>query len=384
MYSVAINMLFGDRGKFIGMVIGITFASLIMTQQPSILVGLLTRTYAFIQDLSTPDIWVMDPGVEYIEENKPMRETELERVRGVEGVDWAAPLYKSMIPAKLPDGTTKIIGINGVDDATLIGIPNKFTDGNRESLRQSDGIVIDVEAANNRLKVKNPDGTMRPLKVGDELEMNDKRAIVVGLVKVSRNFVVVPQAYTTFSRAKEFSPSTRRNLSYVLVKIKNGMDVQVIADKISKQTDLLALTSQQFKDKTLNYWMKNTGIPINFGISVTLGFLVGAAIAGQTFFSFVRETSKQYAALKAMGLRTWVLVRMVLMQALIVGFIGYGIGVGLTTLFGYKMRDSVLAFRMTPEVLIFSFSGVLLIVLLSAMFAIRQVIKVDPATVFRS
>ncbi|MFN9114078.1 MAG: ABC transporter permease, partial [Bacteroidota bacterium] len=73
MNAIALQMLFGDRGKYIAMIIGIGFASLIMTQQPSIFWGLLTRTYAFIGDVAAPDIWVMDPGVQYVEEHKPMR-----------------------------------------------------------------------------------------------------------------------------------------------------------------------------------------------------------------------------------------------------------------------------------------------------------------------
>jgi putative ABC transport system permease protein len=130
--------------------------------------------------------------------------------------------------------------------------------------------------------------------------------------------------------------------------------------------------------------MENTGIPINFGISVALGFLVGAAIAGQSFFNFVRENLDQYAALKAMGLRTGVVVRMVLLQAGVVGLVGYGLGVGIAAIFGTNVKDSVLAFALVPEILLFAAAGVLLIVSLSALLGIRQVIRLDPAVVFRS
>jgi hypothetical protein len=41
MTAIALQMLFGDRGKFFSMVVGITLASLIMTQQPSISIGLI-------------------------------------------------------------------------------------------------------------------------------------------------------------------------------------------------------------------------------------------------------------------------------------------------------------------------------------------------------
>lgn len=383
MYFIALQMLFGDRGKYLGMIVGITFAALIMTQQPAIMVGLLSRSYSFMDDVSLPDIWVMDPGVQYVEEHKPMRDTELARVRGIDGVAWAAPLYKNVVTVKLPDGRTMTLDLNGLDDATLLGAPTTMVEGSLHDLRRADGIIIEKVYADQHLQVKQPDGSMRKLKVGDELELNDHRAIVVGFSKTSYSFITLPKAFTTYSRAVSFAPSNRRVLTYVLVKAQEGANIKALATQISKRTGLAAYTTQEFKDVTLNYWMTNTGIPINFGISVTLGFLVGAAVAGQTFYNFVRENIKQYAALKAMGLRNGVLVRMVLLQALVVGVVGYGFGSGLTAIFGLNVGESVLAFRFIPQIMWLAALGVGLIVFSSALIAIRQVIKVDPAVVFR-
>lgn len=377
-------MLFGDRGKFVGMVLGLTFAALVMTQQPSIFIGLMTRTYAAIGDVPIADVWVMDPSVQYVEENKPLRDIDLARVRGVAGVAWAVPLYKGIINAKLPDGQTKSIILTGLDDATLIGGPPAMIDGRLADLRRADAIIIDRDAAENRLRYTGPDGEERALGVGDEIEINDNRATVVGIGVSTRDFILVPKAFTTYSRAIDFAPPQRRQLTYVLAKGRDGAEPGTLARRIEAQTGLKALTSAEFERLTLKYWMTNTGIPINFGVSVLLGFLVGAAIAGQSFFNFVRENLLHYAVLKAMGLRAGILVRMVLLQALIVGGIGYGIGVGLTALFGAFMHDTVLAFRMPPALLAFAGVGVLVIVLLSALLAVRAVLRLDPAVVFRA
>src|SRR6185503_9808075 len=102
---------------------------------------------------------------------------------------------------------------------------------------------------------------------------------------------------------------------------------------------------------TYMYFMKYTGIPINFGIAVALGFLVGTVIAGQTFYNFTLDNLKQFGALKAMGASNFTLLRMILVQALTAGSIGYGLGVGLASLFGRAVRGSELAFRMMPQIL---------------------------------
>src|SRR5258708_35750401 len=101
MYHIAIKMLVGDRAKYLGIIMGLTFASLLITQQAAIFVGLMTRTYGSITDLGLPDIWVMDEKVQFIDDIKPLQDTELYRVRGITGVQVAVPRYKRLIQARL-------------------------------------------------------------------------------------------------------------------------------------------------------------------------------------------------------------------------------------------------------------------------------------------
>jgi hypothetical protein len=68
------------------------------------------------------------------------------------------------------------------------------------------------------------------------------------------------------------------------------------------------------------------GIPINFGLTVILGFIVGVAIVGLTFSLFIRDNIKQFGALKAIGVTNGKIRGMVALQAAWIGFIGYSIG----------------------------------------------------------
>ena len=384
MYYLALQMLFGDRSKYYSMVVGVAFATLIMTQQPSILVGLLSRTYSFVRDTGCADIWVMDPGVNFVEEHKPLKSTVLNRIRGIQGVLWASRMYKNLVRVKLPDGTSKTGDLTGLDNATLIGAPHTIVQGTLEDIKRPHGVLLDAEAANTRLRIYKGTSRERPLRVGDALEINDNRAYIVGLLKATRNFVLQPQMYTTYSQALTFANRQRRYLTYILVKVEPGADAQDVCQRIQQETRYMAKTAAAFSDQNLTYWMVNTGIPINFGISVLLGFLVGIAVVGQTFFNFIQDNIKNFAILKVMGLGDAMLVRVVLLQATVVGFIGYGLGVGMAGLFGLKFHDSVLAFRMPPIILAFSFAGVALITLGSVALNIRKVLRLDSTIVFRS
>lgn len=119
--SVAIKMLIGDRAKYLGIIMGITFASLLITQQLAIFNGLMSRTYGAVTDVGLPDVWVMDPKVQFIDDIKPLQETALYRVRGIEGVEWAVPLYKGLLKARLESGEFQTCNVMGLDDASLIG-----------------------------------------------------------------------------------------------------------------------------------------------------------------------------------------------------------------------------------------------------------------------
>lgn len=241
---IALKMLMGDRGKYLGIVMGLTFASLIMTQQPAIFIGLMMRSYSFITDVGLPDIWVMDPKVQFIDDVKPMQDMELYRVRGIEGVKWAMPLYKGLIKARLANGNFQTCNVIGLDDATLIGGPPRMLEGRLEDLRRSDAVIVDRDGAVEKLGVPGPDGKPIPLKVGDSLELNDRRAIVVGIAKNTRTFQSQPVVYTTYTRAMMYAPRERKLLSFILVKAKPGEDLEMLSERIRRSTGLQAYTQK--------------------------------------------------------------------------------------------------------------------------------------------
>src|SRR5215469_4896502 len=305
MNLIAIKMLVGDRAKYLGIIMGLTFASLLITQQMAIFVGLIARTYGTLSDLGLPDIWVMDSQVQFIDDVKPLQDTQLLRVRGVDGVKWAMPLYKGNIRARLNNGTFQTCMVLGLDDATLVGGPPEMTHGLLEDLRRAEAVIVDAIGASDKLAHILPDGTKVPLKVGDAMELNDHRAIVVGICNVTRTWQSLPVIYTTYSRATTFAPQERKLLSFVLVKARPGISAKTLCERIASQTGLAAYTHDEFRRKTRDYFLQRTGIPINFGISVALGFIVGTAIAGQTFYNFTLENIRHFGALKAMGAGNW-------------------------------------------------------------------------------
>lgn len=387
MGKIAIKMIVGDKAKYIGIIFGLTFASFIITQQAAIFIGLMTRTYGFITDTGQADIWVTNKGVRYIDDAKPLKNIDLYRVKSISGIKWAVPFYKGLIKARLRNGNYETCNVLGLDTGTLIGGPPKMIEGKIEDLRFPDAIIVNRVGAYQKLFTEYEYEGKKykvPLRVGDTIEVNFKRAVVIGICETSRTFQSQPVIYTTFSRALEYAPKERKMLSFVLVKAQDPAKIKELCEKITAITGLQALTRKEFSMLTVDYYMRNTGIPINFGTAVILGFIIGMAIVGQTFYNFTLDNIRYFGTFKAMGADNRLLVKMIILQAVLVGCIGWGLGVGGASIFGLISAGSELSFRLPFFLLLFSFFSMGSICLMSAVISIRKVISLEPAIVFKS
>jgi putative ABC transport system permease protein len=376
---VAWKMLTGDRAKYLGTVFGVAFGVLLISQQTSIFVGIISRTASQIVDVREPDFWVMDPYTQNADDIKPLSESDVYRVRGVAGVEWAVPLFKGQARARTETGHFWQSILVGIDDDSLVGAPTKMLQGSLADLRRPDAIIID-EIGYQLL------WPGEPIELGRELEMNDRRAVVVGICDVSSPFFTFPVIFTRYSLAMDFVPPQRRQLSFVVGRAAEGQDLGGVLQAIEDQTGLEAHDSDNFFWKIVGYYLRNTGIPVNFGITILLGFLVGSAIAGQTFYLFTLENLKQFGALKAMGLTNLRLVGMVMLQAAIVGVIGYCLGIGMTAAFFEWTTDlnpNLRGLHLGSQVAIGTAGVVVVIVLLASLMSLRRVLVLEPAVVFR-
>jgi len=398
MYRYAIKMLFGDSAKFYGILLGLGFASLLIAQQASIFVGLMSRTFAFVGGVGHIDLWVFDPTQSFVDEPKPLRATALDRVRGVTGVAWAAPIYKGLLVATLPDGRRQVCNVIGIDDDTLAGGPAVVVAGSLSDLRQPDAVMVQVESSQQNMlfpaelavgampapgQVLDPNLPKRPVQIGDIVELNEHRARVVGLVKCAETFSPGPTIYTVYSRAITYAPPSRRMMSAVLVSAAEGVNPDALAQRIRNETGLEAMNPWDYSMRTLGYWMRETGIPINFGIAIALGFFVGVAIAGQMFYNFTLDNLRYFGAFKAMGASSRTLLGMVALQALVAGVLGLGLGLGAVSAFGLNAAGGKLAFKMLWQIPLIAAGAVLIICIFASVVSMWKVLRLDPADVFK-
>lgn len=377
MHHISLKMLTGDRPKYLGILSGMVFASLLLSLFGSIFVGLVGRMTAPIADAGIADVWVMDPTVTAIDNTIGMREVELSRVRGVAGVRWAVPMIRTKVKARLASGDFQTCTLVGLDDATLAAGPRIVLEGTLADLRRANAVFVDRAEALQKLS-----GPDRALRVGDELELNDRRAVVAGFVRITPSFDTVPTLFTTYQRATAFAPPERRPLTYILVKAADGIAPADLARRIERETGLGARTAPEFARSTVAYIFGATGIAQNFGLTLGLGFLIGLAVTGQTFFAFVQDNLRYFGVMKAMGATDRRIVGMVAVQSATVALQGFGIGAGLAACIGYLARNSALTIRTPYWLLAAVGAAILIIAVVSALLSVRRILALPPAAVF--
>ena len=380
MNFVALRMLTGDRAKYIGLIFAIAFSTFLLENQSSIFAGIMKRTTSQILDVTDADIWVMDKKTLYIDEVKALTDNDLYRVRSVPGVRWAVRLFKGQPRAKALDGTFRVVIMLGLDDASLVGAParDKMLLGAVDALRQPDAVIIDRVGYSFLFPGQ-------PLELGRTLELNDHLVHIVGVAEAAAPFATFPVMFARYSQAIGFVGRERDQLSFVLVKPQPGISVHALCARIEAHTGLRAVSGIDFAWQTVRYYLRNTGIPVNFGITIGIALIVGAVVAGQTFYIFTIENLKQFGALKAIGVTNTRIVGMILLQAFTVVAMGYSIGSGIAGLFfamtlrNNPTRGLVLLWQTMTGVAV----AIFLVVFLASLLSIRRVLVLEPAVVFR-
>jgi putative ABC transport system permease protein len=378
MNFVALRMLTGDRAKYFGLVFAIAFCTFLLENQTSIFANIMKRTASQILDVTDAEVWVMDPQTEYWEQTKALKDTDLTIVRGVPGVQWAVRLFKGNPVARTRKGKFAAAFLVGIDDATLAGAPRKILLGSWERLREPDSIVIDQAG----YILLFPD---EPLELGRTLEMNDHRVTIVGISDVPAPFASLPVMHTRYSEAINFLGRERTQLSFIIARPGVGVTPEELTARIHERTNLRARTTQEFMWDCVRYYLKNTGIPVNFGITIAVAIIVGAVVAGQTFYLFTVDNLKQFGALKAIGITNLRLVGMILLQAFTAGTLGFSIGTGMAATF-FEIFVHKLATRgivLMWQCVALTGACIFVVVIVASLLSIRRVLVLEPAAVFR-
>ena len=381
MIRVAFKILLHDTAKYLALVMGIAFATLLISQQSAIFHSVMESSVRDIIDVTEADIWVMKPSVETVDQPDQMAELTVNRVRSTEGVEWAVAYYQAVAQLRTSSGQNKSVSLIGVDDSSLVGAPPVMLLGSLADLRRPDAVIMDAAGFATIFPNTAP-------RTGDIVEIGQRRAEIVGISHTGPSWTGLPRVHTRRSLAVEFARETLNPGTYVLARSVRGSSPEEVAGVITRNTGLQAHSRAGFKARSQEWVLNYSGVAENFGITILMGVVIGVAIVGQTFYMFSVENLRQFAALKAIGVSNGRILGMISSQALFVSVVGYCLGIGVASLFfaifSPQLTGGLRGMFMDPVIFIGTGVFIVFVTLLSCVISVRRVLTVDPAVVFRS
>jgi putative ABC transport system permease protein len=236
----------------------------------------------------------MPRGVTNLENAAPFSERKAYDARAVNGVVSVQTHIIQFAQWKKPDGGQELVTLIGAESGAPLGQPWNLVAGSIEALAEPDAVIVD-ELYLAKLGIHG---------IGDEVEINNRRARVVGLTRGIRTFTTTPAVFASFKHALDYAKLPSDQTLYLLVRTDPRLDASAVADDLrGRLTDVDIYTSDAWRGRQEYYWLFGTGAGVTVLIAAVLGLLVGVVVVAQTIYASTLDHIREYGTLKAMGTR---------------------------------------------------------------------------------
>jgi putative ABC transport system permease protein len=370
--KLAFRNLIHDRLRLIATVIGIVFSIVLVTVQMGLYVS-FERMVTVMIDHAAADLWIVPRGTKCFEDPSLLDERQRFRALSVAGVASATPVVIGFAQWRTPSGGNTPIFMIGSDPRDAGLHPWNIVEGRVESLAIHGAVAID-RSYFDRLETT---------RLGDYAEIGDQRVQVLAITNGIRSFTTTPYVFAAIDRARAYTGTAPNKASYFLVGVAPGADVTQVRNQLrSQMSDVEVLTTDEFRNRSSNFWLFGTGAGAALFAGAMLGLIVGTVIVAQTLYSSTKDHLNEFATLRAIGSSGGYIHKVIILQALLSAVMGFSIAAAIGWVVVLATADTALPVVITPMMLMFLLLLTVLMCVLSAVSAIVKVTRIDPAMVF--
>ncbi len=380
--TLAFSMLIHQKGKTLGAVGAVGFATGLCLMQLGMRQGAL-ESMAVVPAHSTADIWVVPAGMFNFENTIPLEERDAYKLLSVEGVDVVEMVLVSNVQWRLKNGSHQIVSVVGLPRGATMLKPWNLVEGNLTSIHHDRSIIMDQTDLK---KLDCPGiGHSTELFVTHTMAME---ATVTGITEGIRTFVNTPIVFTGLVNARGFTRLGETRATAVLISVREGMEPKAVAKAINRSfgSELWAATRKDFCAMTVKYWSEDTGVGNFFLVMATMGIIIGVGTLAMVQHMQVTDHQRQFAILKALGASSTRIIGLVLMQALLLGIVGYLVGVLLAIATKTVLHNGNFLIEVHLDFPLFNgvFLGTCLFSAVASLPGMFLIIRTDPEMVFRT
>lgn len=368
---VALRMMLHDKAKLIGTTLGVVFAVVLAAQQLGVLFGLLQKNTMFV-DNAGADLWIVPPGTTQTAPGQRLSTALLDQARATPGVAVAAPLLMIGTSVSKPGGGSEATTLVGFDLAAGLGGPWNIVAGDVAALRAPDALFFE-DAQREKFG---------GLNLGSVREVGGHKVRVVGFTWGLQPFGP-PFSFADIDTVRDLGAVPSDQLSFVLVKLAPGADRDAVAAELAARCPTAKVIATPALHATIVSTLLRQQLGITFGTSTAFGLIIGFIIVALSMFSAVLDNLREYGTLKAIGLTSWDLTRMLIVQSIVYALLGSLIGLGLVALMSAGIRGPNLIV-IVPRALVLATPLIMsALCMLASVLALRRVRRLEPGMVFR-
>lgn len=373
MANLAWNNLIHDRTRLAVTLTGIVFALILVLIQFGLFLGFLDTTANIIAD-SGADLWVTAPGIPHVNGATPIPERWRFRALSVPGVALAEKYNVQFVSWKLPSGSTESVQIVGYDLESELGGPSNLVEGDPALLRGEDNVIVD-RLYLDKLGVKS---------LGQTIEIQGRRARVVGYTNGIRSFTTAPYVFTSFKNSLNYGQMRADETMFLLIRMAPGADVEAVRRGLKQAMGSVDVwTNQEMQRKTQYYWLFSTGAGVTTLMGAALSLLVGGVVVAQTIYASTVEHIREFGTLKAMGAENSYVYKVIIQQAVISAVAGYAMAIVVGWFVAKQSATGSAAILLPVEMAIGTFVLAVVMCIGASVISIRKATSIDPALVFK-
>jgi putative ABC transport system permease protein len=370
---LAARLLFDAPLKSLGTLIGVVVSVFLMLQQMSLLLGILGRVSAFA-DATDADLWIASAATEGTDATDTVPASRVGAAAGTPGVAWAAPVVQGLGRVTRPDGVRELVKVVGVEPPRYAGLPHTLAPGtSRERLRASGRMFMNW----------NDRAAFASAEPGDRIEVNGRAGVIAGFFDGMDPHSPYYYLYANIDDARSMTGFPQDRVTFVAVGLQPGQRVDDVKRRLAARlADVTLLSRRELHDAEIRYFLVRSPVGVVFGMGTVVAAVIGAAIVAVTLYSTVVDRTRDYGTLKAIGARGRDVIQLLLIQAWLFSLVGFLIGAA--GFFLVRHAYPTLPMAVTTSMI----GGIALAALasctLASMVAVRRVLALDPAIVFRS
>ncbi len=371
--GLALRMLLDAPAKSLGTLIGVVVSVFLMAQQLSLLTGILGRVTSFVSSTGV-DVWIASPATESTDATDSIPASKVGAAAGTPGVAWAAPIVQGVGRVTRPDGVREFVKVLGVEAPRYAGLPRALAPGTTAASLRAPGRV---------LLNWNDRPSFAAAEPGDRVEIEGQAATVAGFFRGMDPHSPYYYVFANLDDARALTAFPQDRVTFVAVGAAPGQTLEALRERLQARIpNVLVKTRSELAAMEERYFLVRTPVGVVFGMGTVVAALVGAAIVAVTLYSTAVDRARDYGTLKAIGARSRDLLWLLLVQAWM--FAAVGFVVGIVAFLAVRHLVPALPLVAPPRLILGVAAAALASCTLASLAAIRRVLALDPALVFRS